>query len=203
MKHRAIILSLLLFFTNGLLAKETYDVIIPADEVTVSEYENSLESRLTQDISAYLGNNDFVVSVDADISKIQRMEKEKLPESLDSAEDIADYQLPGTLPDIKPQDLKKSILPEKDRIQTTFRKINKLNIKLTLDSGISQEQEDFVKNLVSHKANVDPIRGDTIEISKANFSKSTLGDMFNAGKSADKSAMGQNILYYLVHKTLN
>ncbi len=198
MKHRAIILSLLLVISNSLSAKETYDVVIPADEVTVSEYENSLESRLTQDISAYLGNTNFVVSIDADISKIQRMEKEQTLEQLDSSDEIADYQLPGTLPNIRPHDLKAAVLPSKDKIQTTFRKINKISVKLTLDSGISQEQEDFVKNLVSHKANLDQIRGDNLEISKANFTKSSIGDMFNAAKNADASSLGQNALYYLI-----
>lgn len=198
MKYQALILSLLLAITANLFADTTYDVEIPADQIDTSNFVDNLESKLSEDIKAYLGNNDFVISVDANISTIQRMVKEtNQTDSLESASEIVDYALPGLL-DITPKNLKKAVSPSKDRVQTTFRKINKITIKLTVDSGISQEQEDFLKNLINHKAKLDPIRGDKLDITKTSFSKSAIDELFSSKNKGDSSLFSQSSLMKLL-----
>ncbi len=59
-------------------------------------------------------------------------------------------------------------------------------MKLTLDTNLSKEKEEFIKNLITHKAKLDIIRGDTIDITKTSFSNSTFGDLF-AKKSDSES----------------
>ena len=51
-------------------------------------------------------------------------------------------------------------------VKTYFKKIA---ISFVVDKNISGEQEEFIRNLIFHKAQLDTIRGDTLQITRADF----------------------------------
>lgn len=204
--------------------RETIEVPAKKDELEEARFKDEMETRLTRDIQAYLGNNRFIVHVEAELKKTRTVVKEEtggrsatIPEkpvfsyqplpaysSRDRTEEtIVDELLPGLpigeLPAVElnneeVDELKVRVRQLEDErqqalnyaeqlrqeAQSQIRKIEektlgfrnsikKLTVTLVLDKSLTDEQVEFIRNLVTRKIRLDELRGDTINIVRTEF----------------------------------
>lgn len=73
-------ISLLLFSFNNVFSEQgnTFEVPAKKDEIEEARFKNELESRLNRDLQAYLGNNRFIIHVEAELKKTRTIVKEKV-----------------------------------------------------------------------------------------------------------------------------
>jgi flagellar motor switch protein FliG len=70
------LLCLLVALSGFVIAQETYEVPVQKDEVEESKFKSDIEARLRRDIESYLGNNRFIIQVDALIERARTVVKE-------------------------------------------------------------------------------------------------------------------------------
>ena len=63
------LVTIALFAALPVLAQDTFEVPVKKDEVEEARFRSDLEARLRQDIESYLGNNRFIIQVDAVIER--------------------------------------------------------------------------------------------------------------------------------------
>ena len=88
MKWTVLLLSLLAAFAQ---AQETFEVPVKKDEVEEARFKSDIEARLRQDIESYLGNNRFIIQVDAEIERARTVVREE-------GKPAAPAQKPASLP---------------------------------------------------------------------------------------------------------
>lgn len=69
-----------LFSFNNVFSEQSNTFEVPAkkDEIEEARFKNELESRLNRDLQAYLGNNRFIIHVEAELKKTRTIVKEKV-----------------------------------------------------------------------------------------------------------------------------
>ena len=211
-------------------AQDTFEVPVKKDEVEEARFRSDLEARLRQDIESYLGNNRFIIQVDAVIERARTVVRESgqpapaqqppqlpakprvsgsisLPDiesnNLDDLEELPGLPV-SEMPLLKENNEKlralhsqlqqlekerqeiisyadqlKDVAQQKQQAQAGqpsektigYRNIiKKLEITLVVDNGLKDEQIEFLKNLVTRKAQINELRGDTLNIVKTGFS---------------------------------
>ena len=228
------LLCLLVALSGFVIAQETYEVPVQKDEVEESKFKSDIEARLRRDIESYLGNNRFIIQVDALIERARTVVKEdakpaqqrqqanlptapkvsgnfKMPE-MDSGDFQGFEELPGLpvseLPLLKENQEKfralqaqlktleqerQAIINYADELKNVAQKqqqensgspaikatektigyrniIKKLSITLVVDTQLKDEQVEFLRNLITRKAQINELRGDTLNIVKTGFS---------------------------------
>jgi flagellar motor switch protein FliG len=232
------LLVLLVIFTGFVSAQEnyqkTYEVPVQKDEVEEAKFKSDIEARLRRDIESYLGNNRFIIQVDALIERARTVVKEdakpaqqrqqanlptapkvsgnfQMPE-MDSGDLQGFEELPGLpvseLPLLKENQEKfralqaqlktlekerQAIINYADELKNVAQKqqqensgspaisatektigyrniIKKLSITLVVDTQLKDEQVEFLRNLITRKAQINELRGDTLNIVKTGFS---------------------------------
>ncbi|WP_320820136.1 FliG C-terminal domain-containing protein [Thalassolituus sp.] len=72
------LLALPLLLISGLLqAEEAYEVPVKKDEVEEARFKNEMEARLGRDIQAYLGEDRFIIQVDAILERTRSFVKQE------------------------------------------------------------------------------------------------------------------------------
>ncbi len=81
------ILTVLLCFVSLLVAAEeqAYEVPVKKDDLEEARFKNEMEARLARDIKSYLGDNRFIIQVEATLQKTRTMVKSNEPASPGSA----------------------------------------------------------------------------------------------------------------------
>lgn len=132
--------------------------------LTQLSYERLLEDSLRQALAAYLGADQFVLQVRAAFAAPGGFSAPGLPE--DSGYDDAP-PLPG-LPGIGANDVVRREVRVQVR-QGGAPRLERLRISLVLPSTLKPGEEDFLKNLVFQKADLNFARGDTLDLSRREF----------------------------------
>jgi len=72
-------ISLLLISFNNVSSEQgkTFEVPAKKDEIEEARFKDELEARLNRDLQAYLGNNRFIIHVEAELKKTRTIVKEK------------------------------------------------------------------------------------------------------------------------------
>ena len=98
------LVTIALFAALPVIAQDTFEVPVKKDEVEEARFRSDLEARLRQDIESYLGNNRFIIQVDAVIERARTVVRENSEGQQQSAAPQlpAEPRLSGTLslPDI-------------------------------------------------------------------------------------------------------
>jgi flagellar motor switch protein FliG len=200
---------------------KTFEVPAKKDEIEEVRFKDEMEARLSRDLQAYLGNNRFIIHVEAELKKTRTIVKERstsaakniplrpvftsqpLPASTGyRAQEIAET-LPGLptsdLPIFEDNSLEVDALKgrvqqlENERqqalsyaeklrqeaetqVEKTNEKtlgyrnsINKLTITVVLDKSLKDEQIAFIRSLITRKARLDELRGDSLSIVRTQF----------------------------------
>lgn len=81
------ILTVLLCFVSLLVVAEeqAYEVPVKKDDLEEARFKNEMEARLARDIKSYLGDNRFIIQVEATLQKTRTMVKSNEPASPGSA----------------------------------------------------------------------------------------------------------------------
>jgi flagellar motor switch protein FliG len=200
---------------------KTFEVPAKKDEIEEVRFKDEMEARLNRDLQAYLGNNRFIIHVEAELKKTRTIVKERLtsavknipvrpvftsqplPASLGYRTQEIQETLPGLptsdLPVFEDNSLEVDALKgrvqqlENERQQalsyaeklrqeaeTQVEKINektlgyrnsinKLTITVVLDKSLKDEQIEFIRNLITRKARLDELRGDSLSIVRTEF----------------------------------
>ncbi len=77
------ILTVLLCFVSLLVTSEeqAYEVPVKKDDLEEARFKNEMEARLARDIKSYLGDNRFIIQVEATLQKTRTMVKSNEPAS--------------------------------------------------------------------------------------------------------------------------
>ena len=199
------LISSILFSSSSVFSEtgKTFEVPAKKDEIEEVRFKNDMEARLIRDLQAYLGNNRFIIHVEAELKKTRTVVKEEseseskniperpvftsqpLPEFFDNRSQEVEQTLPGLptsdLPIFEDNSIEVNALKgrvqqlenerqqalsyaEKLRVEADkqIKKINektlgyrnsikKLTITLVLDKTLSDEQVEFIRNLISLK----------------------------------------------------
>lgn len=217
------LISSILFSSISVFSEtgKTFEVPAKKDEIEEVRFKNDMEARLIRDLQAYLGNNRFIIHVEAELKKTRTVVKEEseseskniperpvftsqpLPEFFDNRSQEVEQTLPGLptsdLPIFEDNSIEVNALKgrvqqlenerqqalsyaEKLRVEADkqIKKINektlgyrnsikKLTITLVLDKTLSDEQVEFIRNLISRKARLNELRGDSLKIVRTEF----------------------------------
>lgn len=201
---------------------KTFEVPAKKDEVEEARFKDELEARLNRDLQAYLGNNRFIIHVEAELKKTRTVVKENanqkqsnIPErpvfssrpipvtSTPSRSNEIEESLPGLPTSDVPifednsdemnalkgrveelenerqqalnyaeklrKEAEKQIEKIKEKTLGYRNSINKLTITVVLDKKLKDEQVEFIRNLITRKARLDELRGDSLKIVRTEF----------------------------------
>ena len=219
------ILFFIFSFNNIVIAEQgkTFEVPAKKDEIEEARFKDELEGRLNRDLLAYLGNNRFIIHVEAELKKTRTIVKENVgssstniperpvftsrPLPAKSQVNNRSNQEEGSLPGLPTGDLpifednsdevnalkgrvqelenerqqalsyaeklrkeaEKQIEKIKEKTLGYRNSINKLTITVVLDKKLQDEQVEFVRNLITRKARLDELRGDSLKIVRIEF----------------------------------
>ena len=235
---RALSLTMLITFSmlNVSLAYaetgRTFEVPAKKDEIEEVRFKDEMEARLNRDLKAYLGNNRFIIHVEAELKKTRTVIKQEgtrnsqnsPPRPVFSAQPmpaiITDTRINNTrnsngrnsepqesLPGLPTSDLpifednsaevnalkgrveqlenerqqalnyaeelrkeaEQQIAEIKEKTLGYRNSINKLTITVVLDKSLKDEQVEFIRNLITRKARLDELRGDSLAIVRTEF----------------------------------
>lgn len=74
---KSLLVLSLLFISSLLQAEEAYEVPVKKDEVEEARFKNEMEARLGRDIQAYLGEDRFIIQVDAILERTRSVVKQE------------------------------------------------------------------------------------------------------------------------------
>jgi flagellar motor switch protein FliG len=200
---------------------KTFEVPAKKDEIEEVRFKDEMEARLNRDLQAYLGNNRFIIHVEAELKKTRTVVQEgsnseakniperpvftsqPLPASIGNRPAEVEETLPGLptsdLPVFEDNSVEVNALKgrvqqlenerqqalgyaEKLRIEAEKQiekikektlgyrnSINKLTITIVLDKSLMDEQVEFIRNLITRKARLDELRGDSLKIVRTVF----------------------------------
>lgn len=202
---------------------KTFEVPAKRDEVEEVRFKDEMEARLNRDLQAYLGNNRFIIHVEAELKKTRTIVKERsstgskniperpvfsskpLPFTITNKQREVEETLPGLPTSDLPvfednsaelntlklriqqleserqqalnyaetlrQEAEKQIEDIKNKTLGYRNTINKLTITLVLDKELKDDQVEFIRNLITRKARLDELRGDSFSIVRTTFKK--------------------------------
>ena len=202
---------------------KTFEVPAKRDEVEEVRFKDEMEARLNRDLQAYLGNNRFIIHVEAELKKTRTIVKERsstgskniperpvfssrpLPFTITNKPREIEETLPGLPTSELPifednsaelntlklriqqleserqqalnyaetlrQEAEKQIEEIKNKTLGYRNTINKLTITLVLDKELKDDQVEFIRNLITRKARLDELRGDSFSIVRTTFKK--------------------------------
>ncbi len=200
---------------------KTFEVPAKKDEIEEVRFKDEMEARLNRDLQAYLGNNRFIIHVEAELKKTRTIVKEEsggrnkniperpvftsqpLPASVTNNPVEVEESLPGLPTSDLPifednsievnalkgrvqqlederqqalgyaeklrQEAEKQIEKIKEKTLGYRNSINKLTITIVLDKTLKDEQIEFIRNLITRKARLDELRGDSLKIVRTEF----------------------------------
>jgi len=200
---------------------KTFEVPAKKDEIEEVRFKDEMEARLNRDLQAYLGNNRFIIHVEAELKKTRTVVKERsntaakniperpvftsqpLPVSIDNRTREIEETLPGLPTSDLPifednsvevdalkgrvqqlenerqqalgyaeklrQEAEKQIEKIKEKTLGYRNSINKLTITVVLDKSLKDQQIEFIRNLITRKARLDELRGDSLSIVRTEF----------------------------------
>jgi flagellar motor switch protein FliG len=200
---------------------KTFEVPAKKDEIEEVRFKDEMEARLNRDLQAYLGNNRFIIHVEAELKKTRTIVKERstsaannipvrpvftsqpLPASTGYRIQEIEETLPGLptsdLPIFEDNSLEVDALKgrvqqlENERQQALSyaeklrqeaetqveqinektlgyrNSINKLTITVVLDESLKDDQIEFIRSLITRKARLDELRGDSLSIVRTEF----------------------------------
>ncbi|MEO1022921.1 MAG: FliG C-terminal domain-containing protein [Bacteroidota bacterium] len=166
---------ILICFCSGILVAQIPDRERTAldEQVEEAKYERYYEILLDNSLSEYYKEGTFIVDVKATVSRVLVPKGYELvePEARPGLE-----SLPG-LPVIPPS------LRSGNREQDSLRisgfdsglRLDRIVVKILVDTSYSTEDMDFVEEAVTMLANVDPFRGDDVSIEKKIFPRNERG----------------------------
>jgi len=204
-------------------AGKTFEVPAKKDEIEEARFKDEMEARLNRDLQAYLGNNRFIIHVEAELKKTRTIVKERsssggnnIPERpiftskpIPASFGNRSQEVKETLPGLPTSDLptfednsaevdalkgrvqqleserqqalgyaeklrkeaEKQIEKIKEKTLGYRNSINKLTITIVLDKILNDEQVEFIRNLITRKARLDELRGDSLKIVRTVFKK--------------------------------
>lgn len=160
-----------------------------APSLTELSYERLLEESLRQALAAYLGEDQFVLQVRVAFSQIAQapaapaytapapgLEDPLPPEANDAPPlpGLAGVPLDeGTRRDPRPLRVSPPSVPSNDSGGFLAR-LDRIRITLVLPNTLRPGEEDFLKNLVFQKADLNFARGDTLDLSRRDFPRGAL-----------------------------
>jgi flagellar motor switch protein FliG len=208
---------------------KTFEVPAKKDEIEEARFKDEMEARLNRDLQAYLGNNRFIIHVEAELKKTRTVVKEESNSRRDSIPErpiFTSQPIPAsfgnrsqkveeTLPGLPTSDLpifednsaevdalkgrvqqlenerqqalgyaeklrkeaEKQIEKIKEKTLGYRNSINKLTITIVLDKILSDEQVEFIRNLITRKARLDELRGDSLKIVRTVFKREEKTDV--------------------------
>lgn len=146
----------------------------PDIQQEAAKYEQYYEVILDNALSDYYKEGTFIVDVKVTLEKILVATGYEV---IEGEEPIKIENLPG-LPFIPPN-LRSSTQPKRDSLKAsgfnTNFKINRLFIKVLVDTSYSNEDLDFVEEAATLISNADKFRGDVVSVDKKVFPRSTRG----------------------------
>lgn len=201
---------------------KTFEVPAKKDEIEEVRFKDEMEARLNRDLQAYLGNNRFIIHVEAELKKTRTIVKEEASspsKNIPERPVFTSQPLPASIGNNRVQDVEESLpgLPTSDlpifednsaevdalkgRVQQLENErqqalgyaeklrqeaekqiekikektlgyrnsISKLTITLVLDKRLKDEQIEFIRNLITRKARLDELRGDSLKIVRTEF----------------------------------
>lgn len=200
---------------------KTFEVPAKKDEIEEARFKDEMEARLNRDLQAYLGNNRFIIHVEAELKKTRTIVKEEsnsgakniperpvftsqpIPASFGNRPQEVEETLPGLPTSDLPifednsaemdalkgrvqqleterqqalvyaeklrQEAEKQIKKIKEKTLGYRNSINKLTITIVLDKKLVDEQVEFIRNLITRKARLDELRGDSLKIVRTVF----------------------------------
>jgi flagellar motor switch protein FliG len=200
---------------------KTFEVPAKKDEIEEVRFKDEMEARLNRDLQAYLGNNRFIIHVEAELKKTRTVVQEgsnpgakniperpvftsqPLPASIGNRSQEVEETLPGLptsdLPIFEDNSIEVNALKgrvqqlenerqqalgyaEKLRVEAEKQiekikektlgyrnSIKKLTITVVLDKSLADEQIEFIRNLITRKARLDELRGDSLKIVRTVF----------------------------------
>lgn len=207
----------------------TFEVPAKKDEIEEVRFKDEMEARLNRDLKAYLGNNRFIIHVEAELKKtrtVVKQEGSRVPQNIPPRPVFSAQPIPAIITDTRlnngntfnnePQEslpgLPTSDLPifednraEVDALKSRVEQlknerqqalnyaeqlrqeaeqqiadikektlgyrnsINKLTITVVLDKSLKDEQVEFIRNLITRKARLDELRGDSLAVVRTEF----------------------------------
>lgn len=213
-------------------SSKTFEVPAKKDEIEEVRFKDEMEARLNRDLQAYLGNNRFIIHVEAELKKTRTIVKEDTSAQSNIIPErpvFTSQPLPASIGNNRVQDVEESLpgLPTSDspifednsaevdalksRVQQLEKErqqalgyaekmrqeaerkiekikektlgyrnsINKLTITLVLDKRLKDEQVEFIRNLITRKARLDELRGDSLKIVRTEFKDLKEPDLVN------------------------
>lgn len=99
-------LAFLLVFVCLLVAAEeqSYEIPVKKDDLEEVRFKNEMEARLARDIKSYLGDNRFIIQVEATLQKTRTMVKSNEPSSSVSA--LPEPPVRQTMTELRPRTVK-------------------------------------------------------------------------------------------------
>ena len=220
-----IFILFIVFSFNSAFTEEqgkTFEVPAKKDEIEEARFKNELEARLNRDLQAYLGNNRFIIHVEAELRKTRTIVKETVvssPVNIPERPVFTSRPLPAkplvnrgheveeSLPGLPTSDLpifednsdevnalkgrvqelvnerqqalsyaeklrkeaEKQIKKIREKTLGYRNSIKKLTITVVLDKNIKDQQVEFIRSLITRKARLDELRGDTLKIVRTEF----------------------------------
>jgi flagellar motor switch protein FliG len=200
---------------------KTFEVPAKKDEIEEVRFKDEMEARLSRDLQAYLGNNRFIIHVEAELKKTRTIVKERstsaaknIPlrpvftsQPLPASTGYRTQEIAETLPGLPTSDLpifennslevdalkgrvqqlenerqqalsyaEKLRQEAETQVESTNEKtlgyrnsINKLTITVVLDKSLKDDQIAFIRSLITRKARLDELRGDSLSIVRTEF----------------------------------
>jgi flagellar motor switch protein FliG len=200
---------------------KTFEVPAKKDEIEEVRFKDEMEARLNRDLKSYLGNNRFIIHVEAELKKTRTIVKERstsavnnIPERpvftsqpLPASIGYRTQEIEETLPGLPTSDLpvfednRVEVDALRNRVQQLENErqqalsyaeelrqesgkqigkinektlgyrnsINKLTITVVLDKSLKDDQVEFIRNLVTRKARLNELRGDSLSIVRTEF----------------------------------
>lgn len=208
----------------------TFEVPAKKDEVEEVRFKDAMEARLNRDLQAYLGNNRFIIHVEAELKKTRTVVKQENARNTpaipprpvfnsqpipavnnnsgfsihsNNRDQLVEESLPGLPTSDMPifednreevnalksrveqleserqqilnyaeqlrKDVEQKVEQSKQKTLGYRNSINKLTITLVLDKSLKDEQVEFIRNLITRKARLDELRGDSLAVVRTEF----------------------------------
>ena len=99
------LIAICCLLTTAVFAEEqSYEVLVKKDDLEEARFKNEMEARLARDIKSYLGDNRFIIQVEATLQKTRTMVKDSDPVSPNPALPKPPVRQPIT--EIRPRSVK-------------------------------------------------------------------------------------------------
>ena len=162
---------MMLFIASAVAQNPNTQAPSPDEQIEAAKYEQYYEILLDNTLNEYYKAGTFIVDVKADVDRVL------VPKGYEVVEELPPLEienLPG-VPIIPPS--LRSTRQGRDSLRISgfdarFR-LNKIDVKVLVDTSYSSADVDFVREAVAMIANVDRFRGDVVTVETKVFPRST------------------------------